>query len=61
MNNCDCQENIDDDENTVAATVAEKPIGDGLPITTITAMTVGIFFCLRAIGAAQHDALLTSI
>ena len=60
MSHCDCQENIDDDETTVAATVAKKPIGDGLPITTIAAMTVGIFFDLRAIGVAQHDALLTS-
>ena len=40
--------------------VAEKPIGDGLLITTIAAMTVRIFFGLRATGAAQHDALLTS-
>ena len=59
MSNCDChcgcQENIDDE-----ATVSEKPIGDGLLITTIAAMTVGIFFGLRAVGAAQHDALLTS-
>ena len=51
---CDCQENIDYDE----ATVTEKP--DGLLITTMAAMTAGIFFGLRTIGAAQHDALLAS-
>ena len=51
---CDCQENIDYDE----VTVTEKP--DGLLITTMAAMTAGIFFGLRTIGAAQHDALLAS-
>ena len=54
MNNCDCQENVDYDE----AMVTEKP--DGLLITTMGAMTAGIFFGLRTIGAAQHDALLAS-
>ena len=58
MSNCDYhwdyQENIDYDE----ATVTEKP--DGLLITTMAAMTAGIFFGLRTIGAAQHDALLAS-
>ena len=59
---CDCQENIDDDdEATVTAMVTEKPIKDGLLITTMAAMSVGIFFGLRTIGVAQHDALLTSM
>ena len=58
---CDCQESINDNEATVAATVTEKPIGDdGLLITTVAAMTVGIFFGLKAVGTAQHDALLAS-
>ena len=57
---CDCQENINDDETTITTTVTEKPIGDGLLITTMAAMTVRIFFGLKAMGAAQHDALLTS-
>ena len=58
---CDCQESINDNEATVAATVTEKPIGDdGLLITTVAAMTVGIFFGLKAVGTAQHDVLLTS-
>ena len=42
MSNCDCQENIDDDEATVTAVVAEKPVGDGLLITIVAATTVGI-------------------
>ena len=49
-----------EDGPTVAFTVAEKPIGDELIITTIAATVVGIFFDLRAIGAAEHNALLTS-
>ena len=57
---CGCQESINDDESTVAATVTEKPIRDGIIITTMAAMTVGIFLGLRTIGAAQHDALLAS-
>ena len=58
---CDCQESINDNEATVAATVTEKPIGDdGLLITTMASTTVGIFFGLKTMGAAQHDALLTS-
>ena len=58
---CDCQENTDDDdEATVTATVTEAPIKDGLLITTMAAMTVGIFFGLRTIGTAHHDALLIS-
>ena len=62
MSNCDCQENIKkpiEDGPTVAAKTAEKPIGDGLIITTVAATTVGIFFGLRAIDAVQHDALIT--
>ena len=42
------------------ATVTEKPIRDGIIINTMAAMTVGIFFGLRTIDAAQYDALLTS-
>ena len=53
MSNCDCQEN--EDETTVAT---EKPIGDGLLITTVATATVGIFCSLRAI--VQNDALLAS-
>ena len=50
---CDCQENIDDDdEATVTAMVTEKPIKDGLLITTMAAMSVGMFFGLRTIGVA---------
>ena len=33
-----------DDGSTVDATAAKKPIGDGLLITTVTAMTTAIFF-----------------
>ena len=57
MSNCHCQENIDDD---VATTVTEKPIGDGLLITAVAAMTVGVFFGIKAMSTAQNDALLTS-
>ena len=63
MSDCDCQEDIKkliEDGSTVVATVAEKPNGDGLFITTIAATTVGIFFGLRAMGTVQHDALFTS-
>ena len=63
MSGCDCQEDIKkliEDGSTVVATVAEKPIGDGLFITTIAATTIEIFFGLRAMGAVQHDALFTS-
>ena len=56
MSNCDCQENIDNDEATVATTVAEKSIGDRLLITTVAAT----FFGLRAIIVVQNDALITS-
>ena len=62
MSNCDCQENIKkpiEDGPTVAAKAAEDPIEDGLIITTVAATAVGIFFGLRAIGAVQHDALIT--
>ena len=55
MSNCDCQEN--EDETTVAT---EKPIGDGLLITTVATATVGIFCSLGAIGLVQNDALLAS-
>ena len=55
MSNCDChrdcQENLNYNEATVAATAAKKPVGDGLLITML-ATAVGIFFSLRAIGAA---------
>ena len=61
MSNCDCQENIKKSVEDGPATVAEKPIGDGLIITTVAATVVGIFFGLRAIGVVQHDALITSM
>ena len=60
MSNCHYQENIDDDEATVATTVAEKPIGDGLLITNIATTIAGIFFGLRAMGGVANDALITS-
>ena len=50
---------IDDDGSTVDATAPEKPIRDGLLITTVTAMTTGIFFGLRTAGMGQQVALLT--
>ena len=56
MSNCDCQENIDNDEATIATTVAEKSIGDRLLITTVATT----FFGLRAISVVQNDALITS-
>ena len=60
MSNCDCQEYIKKPIEDGPATVAEKPIGDELIITTVAATVVGIFFGLRAIGVVQHDALITS-
>ena len=63
MKDCDCQKNNKkpiDDGSTVDATVAKKPIGDGLLITTVTAIATGIFFGLRALGVGQQRALLTS-
>ena len=54
--NCDCQKSIEDGP-TVAS---EKPIGDGLFMTTVATATVGIFFSLRAMGLVQHNALLAS-
>ena len=62
----DCQKNnkktIDDDDDgsTVDATAAKKPIGDGLLITTVTAMAAGICFGLRTVRTEQQGALLTS-
>ena len=50
----------DDDGSTVDATAAKKPIGDGLLITTVTAMAAGICFGLRTVGIEQQGALLTS-
>ena len=50
----------DDDGSTVDATAAKKPIGDGLLITTVTAMVAGICFGLRTVGIEQQGALLTS-
>ena len=49
MSNCDCHENIDDDEATVAATANKEPItfGDGLLIRTVTSTAAVIFFGLR--------------
>ena len=64
MSNCDCQENIEDEQSitTVAATADKEPItfGDGLLITTVTSTAAAIFFGLRALGIGQQDALLTS-
>ena len=44
MNSCDCQENIDEDP------IKDASHGDGLIITTVAAITTGIFFALRALG-----------
>ena len=62
MSNCDCQENIDDDEATVAATVDKEPIkfGDGLLITTVTSTAAVLFLGLRELGVGQQGALLIS-
>ena len=62
MSSFDCQENIKkpvEDGHTISGTVAEKLIGDGLIITTIAAKAIGIFFGVRAMGAGQHNPLLT--
>ena len=48
MSNCDCQENIKEPiehGSIIASTNAEEP--DGLIITTVAAMTTGMFFSLR--------------
>ena len=52
----DCQENIKEPTGygtAMAATDAQKPIGDGPLITAIAATTVGIFFGLRAMGVGD--------
>ena len=49
-----------DDGSTVDATAIKKPIGDGLLITTVTAMAARIYFGLRTVGVRQQGALLTS-
>ena len=46
----DCQENIKKPIEDGPAEAAEKPIGDGLFITTIATMIVGKFFSIRAMG-----------
>ena len=56
----DCQENIKKPIEDGPAEAAEKPIGDGLFITTVATMIVGKFFSIRAMGLVQHDALLAS-
>ena len=58
MSDCDCQKNIKKSESTVDD--VEKPIGDGLLITTVASTTVRIFYTLRAAGVRQHNALITS-
>ena len=60
MSNCDCQENIKKPIEDAPTVASEKPIGDGLFITTVATATVGIFFSLREMGLVQHDALLSS-
>ena len=63
MGDCDYQKNIKkpiDDGSTVDATAAKKPTEDGLLITTVVSMTVGIFYALKAAGLRQDNALLTS-
>ena len=56
----DDDDDDDDDGSTVDATAAKKPIGDGLLITTVTAMAAGICFGLWTVGIEQQGALLTS-
>ena len=58
MTNSDCQENIEDE----APTADKEPMtfGDGLFITTVTSAATALFFGLRALGAGQQGALLTS-
>ena len=61
MSNCDCQGNIEKPIKhgyVIADTTAEEP--DGLIITTVAAMTAGMFFRLRVMGLGQHDTLITS-
>ena len=54
MSSCDCQENIDEDP------IKDASHGDGLIISTVAAITTGIFFALRALGVEQQNALLVS-
>ena len=64
MSDCDCHKNIKKligEVLTVAATVAKKPNGDGLLITTVDTTTTAIFFGLRAVGVGQQGALLISM
>ena len=57
-----CQENIDDDEATIAAMANKEPIalGDGLLITTVISTAAVIFFGLRELGVGQLGTLLIS-
>ena len=58
-----CQENIDDDEATIAAMANKEPIalGDGLLITTVISTAAVIFFGLRELGVGQLGTLLISM
>ena len=49
-------------KNILKTTVddVKKPVGDGLLIIIVVSMTVRIFYSLRAVGIAQHNAFLTS-
>ena len=61
MSNCDCEENIKKpirNGPTIAATVVEKPIGDGLLIISIAGITAVILFGLRVVSVGQQGALL---
>ena len=60
MSNCDCQENIKKSVEHGPTVGAEKPIGDGLFITTVVTATIGIFFILMAMGLVKQDKLLAS-
>ena len=62
MSNCDCQENIEDEASMTTATADKEliTVGDVLLITTVNSTTAVIFFGLRALGAGQQGALLTS-
>ena len=57
--NCDC---VYCQENSEASTADKETItpGDGLLITTVTSTAAVIYFDLRALGAGQKGALLTS-
>ena len=59
MSDCDCQKNIKNPPEPTVDDVKE-PIGDGLLIATLAAMTTTIFFGLKVVGIIQDKTLSTS-